>query len=124
MHWLSLPEILRIHEELIWRFGGESGLRDQGMLDSALARPMNLHAYQPNSDIIHLAAAYAFGISRNHPFIDGSKRAAFASMFLFLRLNGRILNASQEEATEAMLRLAKDEMDEAALTEWLRIHTS
>ncbi|MBI1318041.1 MAG: type II toxin-antitoxin system death-on-curing family toxin [Candidatus Hydrogenedens sp.] len=123
IRWLSESDVLYLHEQVIRDFGGSHGVRDVGLLSSALQRPVNLNAYEEVEDLIRLAASYAFGISRNHPFIDGNKRAAFAAMFAFLRLNGIALCAEQEEATSAMLGLAAGDISEGDLTSWLALHT-
>jgi len=99
--------------------GGASGLRDAGLLDSALARPLNLVAYG-DPDLAELAASYAFGLAQNHPFVDGNKRAAFLAAGLFLGLNGYRLTASQAEATVAVFGLASGEIDEPTFAAWLR----
>ena len=99
--------------------GGASGLRDAGLLDSALARPLNLVACG-DPDLAELAASYAFGLAQNHPFVDGNKRAAFMAAGLFLGLNGHRLTASQAEATVAVFGLASGEIDEPTFAAWLR----
>lgn len=103
-------------------FGGASGLRDEGLLDSALARPVNQHLYDKTRDIAALAAAYGFGIAKNHAFVDGNKRAAFLSVGLFLRLNGHRLRADQTDAIATVLALAGGALDEDGLAEWIRHH--
>jgi len=118
LRWLSLEEVLVIHERQLGRFGGAPGIRDRGALESALARPVNKWMYE-RADIVDLAAAYAFGIARNHPFFDGNKRVAFLTMAAFLRLNGVRFAPSQEAATAAMLALASDEIDEAGFARWI-----
>ena len=120
-HWLDKQALLLLHDESLATHGGASGIRDEGLLDSALARPMNLVAYgQP--DIAALAAAYASGLVRNHPFIDGNKRAAFLAIGMFLSINGYRLVSDQAAATVAMLALAASELDEASFAAWLRQH--
>jgi death-on-curing protein len=99
--------------------GGASGIRDEGLLDSALARATNLAAYG-EPDVADPATAYAYGLAKNHPFVDGNKRAAFLSIGLFLGLNGWRLTASQAEATVAMFGLAAGELDEPTFAAWLR----
>lgn len=119
--WISKQALLVLHAESLAEHGGSSGTRDEGLLDSALARPQNLAAYgQP--DAAALAAAYGFGIARNHPFIDGNKRAALLATGLFLHLNGHRLTASQAETTLTMLALAAGDLSEDALADWLRRH--
>ena len=118
IEWLELPHILDIHSEQLALFGGPDGVRDMGLLESALARPENKAAYGVSS-IAELAAAYAFDISRNHPFIDGNKRTAFAAMIVFLELNGYELTAAPAQATATMLALAAGEIDEVILAHWI-----
>jgi death-on-curing protein len=100
--------------------GGLAKLRDQGALESALARPRNLHAYEPQADLARLAAAYGCGIVRNHPFNDGNKRAGFLAVGLFLELNGFSLVADPVEAVQTIMRLAAGRVSEAALADWIR----
>lgn len=112
-----------LHDESLAEHGGLPGLRDEGLLDSALARPLNLAAYD-NPDVCELAASYCVGLAKNHPFVDGNKRAAFLALGLFLYLNGQRLTATQAEATLAVLAVAASEWDEATLAAWLRDHTT
>ena len=112
--------VLAIHEEQLAQHGGGIGLRDAGLLESALARPVNTAAYNTDADVAALAAAYAFGIAKNHPFIDGNKRTAYVAMELFLMDNGYALTASDEESLLTMLRLAAGEMGEDAYADWIR----
>jgi len=106
-----------MHLELLAEHGGSAGIRDAGLLESALARPRN------RSTIFKLAAGYAFGLTRNHPFLDGNKRTAFAAMAVFLELNGYELVAPQIDAYRTMLALAAGEMPEAELASWLKEQT-
>lgn len=117
--WLPLEAICDIHSEQLVLFGGPDGIRDAGLLESALARPINRFSYG-ETDLAVLAACYAFGIARNHPFIDGNKRVAFLAMMTFLRLNGAAFAPSQADAAAAILALAAGEVDEAGLTRWIR----
>lgn len=117
--WLPKNLILVVHERQLAEHGGARGLRDEGLLESALARPQNLSAYG-ESDVATLAGAYAFGIARNHPFIDGNKRTAFVACELFLMANGNELLASDEECLAMMLSLAANEIGEAEFAAWLR----
>lgn len=117
--WLALEIVLDIHAEQLALFGGGDGIRDTGLLESALARPANKFAYG-ESDLAALAAAYAFGIAKNHPFVDGNKRAAFASIIVFLGLNGIDFMVPPEEATVMILALAAGEVSEENLTRWIR----
>jgi death-on-curing protein len=116
--WLNLDIVLDIHAEQLALFGGADGMRDQALLESALARPMNKFAYGETNPAA-LAAAYGFGIARNHPFIDGNKRTAFASLIVFLGLAGFDLDTSPEEATAVMLSLAAGEIDEDTMARWI-----
>jgi death-on-curing protein len=119
--WISKPALLLLHAESLAEHGGSQGMRDEGLLDSALARPLNLAAYgQP--DHAALAASYGIGIAKNHPFIDGNKRAALLATGLFLYLNGYRLTASQADTTVAMLSVAAGELTEDAFAAWLRQH--
>ncbi|MDP2108659.1 MAG: type II toxin-antitoxin system death-on-curing family toxin [Rhodocyclaceae bacterium] len=119
--WISKQALLLLHGESLAEHGGAAGMRDEGLLDSALARAPNLATYD-EPDAAALAATYGFGIARNHPFVDGNKRAAFLSVGLFLALNGYRLAATQAEATVIILALAAGEIDEAEFAAWLRIH--
>jgi death-on-curing protein len=117
--WLLRVAVLATHERLLSEFGGASGIRDQGLLDSALARPENILAYgQPT--VFEMAAAYAFGIVKNHPFIDGNKRTGFTAAIMFLELNGELFAASEADATIQTLALAAGDLDESSYAAWLR----
>jgi death-on-curing protein len=119
--WIARRALQLLHGESLVLHGGAAGIRDEGLLDSALARPETLAAYgQP--DVFDCAAAYAFGLAKNHPFIDGNKRAGFLGAGLFLRLNGYRLIATQQDATLTMLALAASDISEAAYADWLRTH--
>ena len=119
--WVDKQALLLLHDESLAEHGGASGLRDEGLLDSALARPLNLNAYG-TPDFADLAASYAIGLAKNHGFVDGNKRAAFLATGLFLHLNGYRLSVSQVDATLTMLAVAAGEMDEASFAAWLRAH--
>ena len=121
--WVDKSALLLLHAESLAEHGGRAGLRDEGLLDSALARPLNLVAYG-EPDFADLAASYALGLAKNHPFVDGNKRAAILSAGLFLALNGFRLTASQVDATQAMLALAAGELSEEAFARWLRANTT
>ena len=118
--WVSRQALELLHGESLKEHSGADGLRDSGLLDSALARAQNISAYESVDDVFRLAAAYAFGIAKNHPFVDGNKRAAFIAAGLFLALNGARLKADKAEATMIMLDLAAGEITELQFTEWLR----
>jgi len=120
--WLNKKALILLHTESLVEHGGLEGLRDEGLLESALARPQNLLAYQKVTDPAQLAAAYGVGIVRNHPFIDGNKRVAFLSVGVFLRLNSHRLVVGKVEATQVMLDLAVGELSEEAFTRWLQQH--
>jgi death-on-curing protein len=115
---LDLEIVLDFHAEQLALFGGADGIRVVALLESALGRPLNKLAYG-ESDLAALAAAYGFGIARNHPFVDGNKRTAFASMIVFLGLNGIELDAPPETATAVMLGLATGEIGEEDLARWI-----
>ena len=117
--WVDRRLLLLLHDESLAEHGGASGLRDEGLLDSALARPLNLVAYG-SPDFADLAAAYAHGLAKNHPFVDGNKRAAFLSAGLFLALNGYRLVASQADATLAVFGLAAGDVSEVEFARWIR----
>jgi len=119
--WVDKRALLLLHHESLAEHGGAAGIRDEGLLDSALARPLNLDAYG-TPDFADLAASYAIGLAKNHPFVDGNKRAAFLATGLFLHLNGHRLQVSQADATLTMLAVAAGEMDEATFAGWLRQH--
>lgn len=121
--WIDKQALLLLHDESLAEHGGLPGLRDEGLLDSALARPLNLAAYG-DPDFADLAAAYGVGLAKNHPFVDGNKRAAFLAVGLFLLLNGHRLAASQVDATVAMLAIAAGDLDEPAFAAWLRRHSA
>lgn len=123
--WIREIEALSFHAQQIDLFGGISGVRDRGLLDSALARPKNLFAYAENTlTLADLAPAYAVGISSNHPFLDGNKRTAMQVAFVFLEFNGLPVTASQEDACLTFLRLAAGEMSEAELALWFTENTT
>lgn len=119
--WISREALLRLHAMSLVQFGGLPGLRNDGLLESALARPEQ-RAHYGKPDIADLAAAYAFGLAKNHPFVDGNKRAAFLALGLSLRLNGHRLTASQPEATQVVLSLAAGDLTEEELAVWIRGH--
>jgi death-on-curing protein len=117
--WISKKALLLLHEESLSEFGGRRGIRDEGLLESALARPQHIHTYNPDASLAELAASYGYGVAKNHAFIDGNKRAAFLSIGLFLAINGRRLIASQVDAIETMLAVAAGSMTEQQLALWI-----
>ena len=120
--WLSRPLIEAIHVDQIREHGGRPGLRDPGMLDSALARPRNVREYSDDADLPALAAEYGFGIARNHPFFDGNKRVAFAATNVFLILNRFEIEAPESEVVDIVVRLADGRLTRPKFTEWIRSH--
>jgi death-on-curing protein len=121
--WVDKQLLLLLHDESLAEHGGATGLRDEGLLDSALARPMNLIAYG-EPDLAELAASYGVGLAKNHAFVDGNKRAAFLAVGLFLRLNGHRLNATPAAATVAMMDVAAGTLNEADFADWIRRHSA
>jgi death on curing protein len=121
--WVSKAATLAIHEALLAAHGGKAGLRDEGLLDSALAAPINLFAYE-QADIFRLAATYAHALTRNHPFLDGNKRVALTIAGVFLELNGFRLEAPETDAVRATLALSKRELRESDFATWLRDSSS
>jgi len=118
-HWLLDEVVIAIHDEQIAVHGGSLGIRDSGLLSSALARPKHKANYGDPS-VFDLAAAYAYGIIRNHPFVDGNKRTGFLVAYVFLHINGWELRSREVEAVNAVLDLAAGEMDEPFFSEWLK----
>jgi len=121
--WISRSVVLAVQDEQIAEHGGSIELRDEGLLNSALDRPKNRFAYD-EPDLFDLAAAYAFGIAKNHPFIDGNKRVSYIVAELFLNLNGQEIDAADAEIVSTWLALAAGEMSEADIAEWLRAHAA
>lgn len=121
--WLRKDVLLSLHSRLLSEHGGAGGLRDEGGLDAALARPRQVLAYQSKADLRALAAAYGVAISRNHPFVDGNKRMAALTTILFLELNGRTFSAPEPEVVAMFRLLAAREMEEAAFAAWLTQHS-
>jgi death-on-curing protein len=119
--WLDAEVALAVHDRQLSEHGGGTGVRDAGLLDSALARPINVWAYGTD-DPATLAAAYAFGVARNHPFVDGNKRTAWVLARLFLALNGHDLRFMAEDAIKTMLALAAGELGEEDMADWFRRH--
>jgi death-on-curing protein len=122
--WVDVRDALALHDHLLALHGGAAGLRDDALLESALARPQQHFAYGKPSDIIAMANAYTGGIVRNHPFVDGNKRTGFVVGILFLELNGYRFTASEEEAAQAVLKLASGSLDESGYLAFLRANVS
>ena len=116
--WITYDQAIAIHSRQLRRFGGAAGLRDEGMLRSALERPVNKWRYE-RGNLIELAAAYAFGLAKNHAFVDGNKRIAFMTMMIFLRKNGIHFAPDQAQATKVILALAAGEVSEQSLARWI-----
>ena len=121
-HWIDRLALVLLHQESLAEHGGRAGILDEGLLESALARPRQLWSYDRGSDLARLAAAYAAGLVRHHPFVDGNKRVAFLAVGLFLGLNGFQLVAEQVDAARTVLALAAGEMDEQEFAAWIRSH--
>jgi len=124
IRWLSKKVVLAIHNEQLKEHGGLIGIRDEGLLDSALSRPKNRLIYEETKNIIELASSYGFAIVRNHPFIDGNKRTAFVSAATFLSLNGYQLQAPQKSVVNVFSKLAAREIDEDDLTRWFKKYSN
>lgn len=122
-HWISKQALLLLHTASLASFGGSAGIRDEALLDSALARARNRFLYEPTADTVELAACYAFGIAKNHPFVDGNKRAALHAIGVFLAINNYDLTAPQTEAIQAILGLAAGEISETELATWIRLNS-
>ncbi len=118
--WLDESVALAVHERSLLLHGGATGIRDEGLLQSGLARPQHLAAYDDTADLCDIAAAYTAGIVKNHPFVDGNKRTGFVVGILFLELNGARFIASEEAATDAVLNLAAGTIDAAGYASFLR----
>lgn len=118
--WVSKETLLALHDRSLALHGGAPGIRDEGLLESALTRAPNRHYYEAVEDICELAATYAIALASNHPFVDGNKRAAFSALGLFLRLNGRRLVAAQADAARTILAVAAGRREIAELAEWIR----
>jgi len=117
--WLTYDQVIAIHSRQLRRFGGATGLRDEGLLRSAIERPINKWHYE-QADLRELAAAYAFGLAKNHAFVDGNKRIGFMSMMIFLRRNGVKFAPEQAHATAIIMSLAAGEVSEDSLARWIR----
>jgi death on curing protein len=121
--WIETRDVLAIHDRHLAFHGGAVGLRDSGLLESALARPRQHYAYSESPSIIEMAALYTAGIVRNHPFVDGNKRTGFVVGVLFVELNGFDFRASEADATQAVMGLAAGNLDEAGYAAWLQENT-
>jgi death-on-curing protein len=122
--WLGRVVVDAIHADQVREHGGLAGVRDENVLESALARPQQKHAYDPDIDLAGLAAAYAFGLARNHPYRDGNKRIAFLALVTFLGLNGTEFDATDEDVVSTMLALAAGTLSETQLGRWIRKHSA
>jgi death on curing protein len=123
MIWLTRNMVEAFHRESLSRFGGADGLRDEGLLLSALARPENIHAYEPDADMFRLAAAYCAGVVKNHPFIDGNKRTGILSAIVFLSLNGIEPEFDEAMVVTMVYGLAAGDVTESAFASWLKEST-
>lgn len=121
--WIGARIATAIHDEAIYEFGGLAGIRDHGLLESALDRPRNLLAYEPGSSLFELAAALCFGVAKDHPFNDGNKRTALLSTRAFLYLNGQVLEPIQQDEVATMLAVADGALNERQLGVWLRLNS-
>ena len=119
LRWLTSAPLIAIHKQLVERYGGANGLRSPDLLESAIARPKHLATYRRTVTVPGLAAAYCWGLLRNHPFVDGNKRTAFAAMIVFLELNGWELTCSEAEETAMVLRASAGEIKEQRWTDWV-----
>jgi death-on-curing protein len=122
--WVTRVVVDAIQTDMLLTHGGMLGLRDENLLESALARPRQLLAYKPDAEIATLAAAYAYALARNHPYNDGNKRVAFVVMAVFLGLNGLDITASEAEVVTTIVALAAGRIDEETLADWIRSHTT
>lgn len=123
MNWIEKETLLYIHYEQINQHGGEFGLRDIGLLESALTRPQNLYYYENCTDVLKLTASLSFSLCQNHPFLDGNKRVAFVALVLFLKLNGYDLQSSPLENFTMMITLSQGELTEQTLFDWISTHS-
>lgn len=118
-NWLLLEAIVAVHKMLVAEHGGIAEIRDRGLLESALVRPLNRFAYEPDADLFDLAASYAYGLARNHPFVDGNKRISITAVAMFLGDNGYEFAPENLDALKTFLRLAAGEVEEAELARWI-----
>lgn len=119
--WLDADALKALHGRHLAEHGGPEGIRDEGMLESALMRPQQRWNYEPESSLAALAAAYCFGVARNHPFVDGNKRTAAVALLLFLALNGYTLDATEDERYDVIYKLAAGELPEEQLADWIEV---
>ena len=124
IRWLERLTLVLLHAESLAKYGGLPGLRDEGLLEGALARPRNLHAYEEVDDIVTLAACYGVAVAKNHPFNDGNKRAAFLAALTFARINGVTVIAVEADAAAIMVAVASGELDQQGLADWMRRNVS
>jgi death-on-curing protein len=120
LKWISAPLAAAVHDEAIYEFGGLAGVRDAGLLESALDRPKNLQASKPKSTLFELAASLCVGLAKNHPFNDGNKRTALLVTRAFLYLNGQLLEPAQDDEVMTLVAVAEGSLDEDALAAWLK----
>jgi death-on-curing protein len=120
--WLNRAILVALHADQVSEHGGSLGIRDEGLLESALARPKHTWHYEPETDLASLAAAYTFGIAKNHPFVDGNKRAALVAAYTFLAINGFEFEAPEPETVTVILGTADGSISEAELAAWVRSH--
>jgi death-on-curing protein len=120
--FIQMESVLKFHKMSLAEHGGSDGIRDMGMLESALGKPRNVYAYNQGSTIFDLAASYAYGIAKNHPFVDGNKRTALVTCDTFLEKNGYIINASNEETYKTFYLLAAGQVSERSLSRWLELN--
>jgi death on curing protein len=118
--WLAIALVTAIHDEAIYEFGGLSGIRDTGLLESALDRPRNRLAYQPKTTVFELAASLCFGLAKNHPFVDGNKRTALLAARAFLFVNGYLLEPAEDDEVLTIVAVAEDSVSEQQLAEWMQ----
>ena len=122
--WLDKQIVLAIHGQQLVEHGGSPGLLNPGLLESSLTSPLNIYNYEENPSVFYLAAAFGFSLVKNHAFLDGNKRVAFQAMFTFLKINGVLLEVSEQEATLFMLNLAESKESQESLTQWLETFSS
>ena len=122
--WITREMVIALHEESVARFGGTAGVRDVGLVESALARPRHRLAFEPEVDRPQLAVAYGYGLARNHPFVDGNKRVAVIAVAVFLALNGRVFDPDEADEVRMVLGVAAGDIDEATFATWVAANTT